>query len=950
MDPNEEFEELEDLDVNPDATEEIIDDGGEETFSDYPESTGSKTGYKGKKYHADRINELDEKSEQLKEKVETLKDEKSRDWKLKDSNNKEPVKADGSNTRLKTQREKFGDNAKLARAKAQEKINKVQRMKAKLDRVTDVATHPLEAAKEAAEDKAKDIAKKTGKTVGKAAAKGAVNAAKATGRLVAQGGKMLVSLLSNPYVLAAVVAAALLFIIFFMLFSKASDGDLEPEGYFDTTCDFNLTSVTYSCNGTSKIMGIKEYVLSIAYGEMQKNNLSEAAIKALMIIAKTNALANGNYDSSGDKAISISGSNCNAAYENVYETLADEQENKTKQKQVKVLENYYNEIANYLFISESYKSEITELGSEDALEFNDNIIQKLVSTNKDGYEEILQEIYAVEDGESDKTITVTNSNPSIFVGDSRTVGMKNSVSELNDNNTIAEGSKRYDWFVNTAINSINSKINNGNSYNIISWMGVNDIATNASSVAEKYFNKYKELAQGSWSKHTIYVVKVGPVVDSKTYYVDNAQVNEFNDRMKELINNANISNLKYIDLSYSINSYDAEGLHYGQSDYQKIYNDIKAKVTSTKTLSKVKALFNNAEYCTYYRYKKECEAGWWWPIGTGTPRGNIYPDEPGSSLMQLYSPFSYSRDIGKGARAHLGVDIGGGFDDIVIASRSGTVVATHNGCTELNNLHSTCGGGGGNWVKIDHGDGTYSIYMHMKNNSLTVKEGDSVNQGQKIGLISSTGSSTGAHLHFAIIVDGNYVNALDGYISADNPRPSGNCDNYTADKSGVCKALKDLGFSDNAVAGLMVNIKAETWYFDFDPNAYVANDNGGPSMGLIMWHDVFACANYDVCSAKNSGYTCNASALKCFCQENNLEWNSVACQTKYLKKYIDDHANVYDFDAAKTIYDPNASAHDIASQFCIKLERPANKYTNCPQRASSYASDMLSFVKNGCKD
>lgn len=949
MDPNEEFEELEDLDVNPDATEEIIDDGGEETFSDYPESTGSKTGYKGKKYHADRINELDEKSEQLKEKVETLKDEKSRDWKLKDSNNKEPVKADGSNTRLKTQREKFGDNAKLARAKAQEKINKAQRMKAKLDRVTDVATHPLEAAKEAAEDKAKDIAKKTGK----AAAKGAVNAAKATGRLVAQGGKMLVSLLSNPYVLAAVVAAALLFIIFFMLFSKASDGDLEPEGYFDTTCDFNLTSVTYSCNGTSKIMGIKEYVLSIAYGEMQKNNLSEAAIKALMIITKTNALANGNYDSSGDKAISISGSNCNAAYENVYETLADEQENKTKQKQVKVLENYYNEIANYLFISESYKSEITELGSEDALEFNDNIIQKLVSTNKDGYEEILQEIYAVEDGESDKTITVTNSNPSIFVGDSRTVGMKNSVSELNDNNTIAEGSKRYDWFVNTAINSINSKINNGNSYNIISWMGVNDIATNASSVAEKYFNKYKELAQGSWSKHTIYVVKVGPVVDSKTYYVDNAQVNEFNDRMKELINNANISNLKYIDLSYSINSYDAEGLHYGQSDYQKIYNDIKAKVTSTKTLSKVKALFNNAEYCTYYRYKNDnCEVGWWYPIGESGSfnKGAILSGAP-ALLDTGTDNWGWRSDPFTGARKyHSGSDLWANQGMNVIAVRGGTIVTAIDGFNDYSGNKD----GYGNQIVIDHGDGFFTRYGHLQKGSVSKYSsvGMTVSQGQIIALSGNSGRSTGPHLHFEVREGGPWGTSLNpfDYISTSNPRPAGNCNNYTADKSGVCKALKDLGFSDNAVAGLMVNIKAETWYFDFDPNAYVANDNGGPSMGLIMWHDVFACANYDVCSAKNSGYTCNASALKCFCQENNLEWNSVACQTKYLKKYIDDHANVYDFDAAKTIYDPNASAHDIASQFCIKLERPANKYTNCPQRASSYASDMLNFVKNGCKD
>ena len=61
------------------------------------------------------------------------------------------------------------------------------------------------------------------------------------------------------------------------------------------------------------------------------------------------------------------------------------------------------------------------------------------------------------------------------------------------------------------------------------------------------------------------------------------------------------------------------------------------------------------------------------------------------------------------------------------------------------------GGGYGNYVVIDHGNGYRTLYAHMLNNSVVVKAGDRVKQGQKLGIMGSTGRSTGTHLHFEII-------------------------------------------------------------------------------------------------------------------------------------------------------------------------------------------------------
>ena len=56
----------------------------------------------------------------------------------------------------------------------------------------------------------------------------------------------------------------------------------------------------------------------------------------------------------------------------------------------------------------------------------------------------------------------------------------------------------------------------------------------------------------------------------------------------------------------------------------------------------------------------------------------------------------------------------------------------------------------GEHIMIDHHDGTFTLYAHMQPNSRMVQVGDEVKQGQQIGVVGTTGNSTGPHLHFEV--------------------------------------------------------------------------------------------------------------------------------------------------------------------------------------------------------
>lgn len=84
----------------------------------------------------------------------------------------------------------------------------------------------------------------------------------------------------------------------------------------------------------------------------------------------------------------------------------------------------------------------------------------------------------------------------------------------------------------------------------------------------------------------------------------------------------------------------------------------------------------------------------------------------------------------------------------VAASRNGVVWAvkedSDTGCADPACMDQA------NYVILDHGDGTYSEYYHLRHLGVLVEEGDPVCSGQVIGICGNTGYSTGAHLHFAL--------------------------------------------------------------------------------------------------------------------------------------------------------------------------------------------------------
>lgn len=113
---------------------------------------------------------------------------------------------------------------------------------------------------------------------------------------------------------------------------------------------------------------------------------------------------------------------------------------------------------------------------------------------------------------------------------------------------------------------------------------------------------------------------------------------------------------------------------------------------------------------------------------------------------------------------HGAIDIAGGgiMGAQVVAADSGTVIYCNNSCThnwgKASGASCGCGGGYGNYVMIDHGNGKMTIYAHLS--SVSVSSGQYVSMGQTIGYVGSTGESTGPHLHFECRLNGVKYNPM----------------------------------------------------------------------------------------------------------------------------------------------------------------------------------------------
>lgn len=138
-----------------------------------------------------------------------------------------------------------------------------------------------------------------------------------------------------------------------------------------------------------------------------------------------------------------------------------------------------------------------------------------------------------------------------------------------------------------------------------------------------------------------------------------------------------------------------------------------------------------------------------------------YWDEQGNSLRKalLKAPLKYSRissrftyrrlhPVHRVYRAHTGVDYAAPSGTPVVAVADGVVV------------FKGWGGGGGNTLKIKHAGNLQSGYLHLRGYAKGIKQGSRVSQGDVIGYVGSTGTSTGPHLDFRLWRNGTPIDPL----------------------------------------------------------------------------------------------------------------------------------------------------------------------------------------------
>jgi murein DD-endopeptidase MepM/ murein hydrolase activator NlpD len=115
---------------------------------------------------------------------------------------------------------------------------------------------------------------------------------------------------------------------------------------------------------------------------------------------------------------------------------------------------------------------------------------------------------------------------------------------------------------------------------------------------------------------------------------------------------------------------------------------------------------------------------------------------------RITSPFGMRTDpFKKRPSWHGGIDMGAGWNAPIVAAGPGTVIFAG---TKT---------GYGRVVDVDHGQGFVSRYAHL--NKVIAKRGQTVAIGDKLGLMGSTGRSTGPHLHYEVLFNGKPYNPVE---------------------------------------------------------------------------------------------------------------------------------------------------------------------------------------------
>lgn len=227
--------------------------------------------------------------------------------------------------------------------------------------------------------------------------------------------------------------------------------------------------------------------------------------------------------------------------------------------------------------------------------------------------------------------------------------------------------------------------------------------------------------------------------------------------------------------------------------------------------------------------------------------------------------------------AHKGIDIvkeGYQLDNIV-AHSDGTVVQVISNCN-INTPNDPSNPG--NMVKIDHGNGYMTRYLHLAYNTVNVKVGQWVKKGTVLGYMGNTGNSFGGHLHFEVLKNGSAIDPTN-YLDNDLPISSNKDVNVyykvKTQKHGWLPEVKNnedyAGWEDSPIIGVAikvdkgsikyrVHIKGKGWlsYVTGYNINDIINGFGGDGKNIIDAVEVYYYTPNDIRPYKKAKYKVNS--------------------------------------------------------------------------------------------
>ena len=138
-------------------------------------------------------------------------------------------------------------------------------------------------------------------------------------------------------------------------------------------------------------------------------------------------------------------------------------------------------------------------------------------------------------------------------------------------------------------------------------------------------------------------------------------------------------------------------------------------------------------------------------------------------------------------RPHLGVDLAAPIGTPIYAAGDGRV--TERGRN----------GGYGRLVSIEHGSGYRTLYAHLNDFARGVDVGDRVEQGQIIGYVGQSGTTTGPHLHYEVIVNGRHRNPVEVALPQADPLTGEYLAEFRSHAEPLVQALREPGSDDGKI-------------------------------------------------------------------------------------------------------------------------------------------------------